>query len=63
MDRFYMVLVEGTPGCKVRHTNKDEAFREAERLLRQPQNNDKKVYLLEAVDYVSMIKSIYWSRC
>lgn len=51
-DKFWMVYVEGTRGCSRRHTEYEIAKGEAERLLKQPCNYGKKVYLLEAVEFV-----------
>jgi len=51
IDKFWMVYVEDTKGCTHKHINRTEAMEEAERLLRQPQNTGKKVYILESVGY------------
>ena len=53
MVKFWMCYVEGTKGCSKQHTKEDEARAEAERLLREPENFGKIVYLLETVGCVS----------
>jgi len=60
--KFWMLIVQGSSGgCRVQHTNKDEAMREAERLLQQPQNEGKKVFLLEAVGFARIVPTpIEW---
>ena len=56
MEKFWMVLVEGTGGCSVKHLNRTEAMEEAERLARQEKNIGKRVDLLEAVGYACVEK-------
>ena len=52
MDKFWMVYVEGTQGCKIPHLTRQNAIDEAERLLRLPSNVGRKVFLLESMGYV-----------
>lgn len=44
MEKFWMLLVEGTKESSKQHLDKNEAMTEAERLLKL--NQGKKVYLL-----------------
>jgi len=52
MNRFFMVYVEGTGGCKVQHLYEHEARDEAKRLARL--NPGKKVFPMESMGF-------YWT--
>lgn len=61
--KFWMVYVEGTSHCSVKHFNEAEAMEEAERLLRLPNNAGKKVYLLEVIGFVHFeMMPIKWEQ-
>jgi hypothetical protein len=52
MDKFYMVFVEGSQGCRYCHNTLGEAKCEAERLARMPENRGKRVHVLESTEFV-----------
>ena len=49
--KFWMVWVHNTPTTNRRHPSYESARQEAERVVRQPNNVGRKVYILEAVNY------------
>lgn len=51
MERFWMVIVEGTPSTRHRHITELEAINESHRLADMPSNLGKKVYILEAIGF------------
>ena len=51
MEKFWMVLVDGTEFCRVRHSSLEDAKAEVERLLLLPGNQGKGATILEAVEY------------
>ena len=51
MDKFWMVLIWGTPSASYKHTSLESAAQEAERLLALPENRSKGAVILEAVQY------------
>jgi len=51
MGQFYCCFVEGTGGFAKQHFSKQEAFEEAERLVRKEK---RKVYILEAIGYYEL---------
>ena len=61
MEKFWMCLVDDSSGCHYRHTYKDDAIKEAERLARMESNVGKKVYIVEAICYCKTeIKPVIW---
>jgi hypothetical protein len=59
MEKFWMCLVEGSSTSSFRHTSEHSARTEAERLSR---SLDKKVFVLEATDYVEVQKPVVWKK-
>lgn len=51
MEKFWMLLVDGTTTCSRKHLTLSGAQEEAARLLNQPQNQGKRVHLLESIGY------------
>jgi len=51
MDKFWMVLIDDTSGCRYKHPTFESARIEAERLLRDESNQGKGATILEAVEY------------
>jgi len=49
--KFWMVWLQDSPTTRKRHPTQGEAFTEADRIARLPENIHKKVYVLEALDY------------
>jgi len=49
--KFWMVWTHSTPTTQHRHPSLELAQQEADRIASQPQNINKKVYVLEAMDY------------
>ena len=56
MNRFFMVFVEGTGGCKIKHLYEHEARDEAKRLARLKENLGKKVFILEPTSFCQTIE-------
>ena len=51
MEKFYMLLVDGTNSCRYKHLTLDEAVEEATELLHQPQNYGKGITILKSISY------------
>ena len=49
--KFWMLFVEGSNGFTYRHETPEAAETEAERLARMPSNSNKKVFVLESIEY------------
>ena len=61
MERFYMVLVEGTDHISFQHRTLEEAKVEAERLLAQPRNQGKGAYILGSILYGKpQVPPVFW---
>ena len=63
MQRFFMVYVEGSNGCRVKHITLKSAQTEAVRLARLSENIGRKVYIMEAISYclVESLPVIFYS--
>ncbi len=59
MEKFWMCLVEGSSTSSYKHSTEHSAKTEAERLSRQL---DKKVFILEATNYVEVQKPVVWKK-
>lgn len=59
MEKFWMCLVDGSSTSSFKHSTERSAKIEAERLSRQL---DRKVYVLEATDYVEVQKPVVWKK-
>jgi len=60
-NKFWMVFVQDSPGCRYCHWYKQSAVDEAERLARMNSNSGKAVYVLEAISYCKTeTKPIIW---
>ncbi len=59
MEKFWMCLVEGSSTSSYKHSSERSAKIEAERLSRQL---DKKVFILEATNYVEVQKPVVWKK-
>jgi len=57
--KFWMCLVEGSSTSSFKHSTERSAKNEAERLSREL---NKKVYVLEATDYVEVQKPVVWNK-
>jgi hypothetical protein len=57
--KFWMCLVEGGSTSSFKHSTEYSAKNEAERLSREL---NKKVYVLEATDYVEVQKPVVWNK-
>ena len=63
MQRFWMVLIDGTRSTSYKHPTLESARIEAERLLRYPDNYLKGATILEAVEYRSITyPPIQWDK-
>lgn len=51
MEKFWMLLVDGTTTCTHKHLNIYDAQEEAAKLLNQPQNQGKGIHILETIGY------------
>ena len=51
MNKFWMVYVEGSSGCRYVHDSLSSAKTEAERLARLESNVGRKVFVMESSSY------------
>ena len=62
MERFWMVLIDGTRGCSYKHLTIESARAEAERLLRLSSNIGRGATIIEAVEYGRIVyPPVIWS--
>jgi len=60
MEKFWMVLVEGTKTTSYIHYTLDSAKAEAERLASLPRNRGKRVAVLESITYCKAPELVKW---
>jgi hypothetical protein len=63
MDKFWMVLIDGTESCRYKHPTFESARIEAERLLNKTGNFGNGATILEAVEYGKIkLNPIEWAK-